>query len=199
MANITYLPAHGQTLGFDTGPGNVLMDGWIHSHSGDIYDKDGAWAASGQVRAELLEALLTDAYFTLPAPKSTGRESFNRAWLDKNLAKLATKLSSSDVQATLLELTAATIANSISCLGKTAKEIYVCGGGAYNPRLMQRLQDLLPTDKVASTAVLGIDPQWIEAMAFAWLAQQTINHRAGNLRAVTGAKREVILGGVYYA
>lgn len=199
MANITWLPAQGQTLGFDTGPGNVLMDGWIHSHSGGSYDKNGVWAASGQAHPELLADLLADAYFTLPAPKSTGRESFNRAWLDKSLAKLVTPPSPVDVQATLLELTVATIADSICSLGQTAKEIYVCGGGAYNPRLMQRLQDLLPTDKVASTSVLGIDPQWIEAMAWAWLAQQTINHRTGNLREVTGAKREVILGGVYFA
>lgn len=199
MANITWLPAQGQTLGFDTGPGNVLMDGWIHSHSGGSYDKNGVWAASGQAHPELLADLLADAYFTLPAPKSTGRESFNRAWLDKSLAKLVPPPSPVDVQATLLELTVATIADSICSLGQTAKEIYVCGGGAYNPRLMQRLQDLLPTDKVASTSVLGIDPQWIEAMAWAWLAQQTINHRTGNLREVTGAKREVILGGVYFA
>ena len=199
MANLTWLPAQGRILGFDTGPGNVLMDGWIHSHSGDSYDKDGAWAASGQTHAELLTNLLAEAYFTLPAPKSTGRENFNRAWLDKSLAKLTTSLPPVDVQATLLELTAVTIADSICSLSQTEKEIYVCGGGAYNPRLMQRLQDLLPNDKVASTSVLGVDPQWIEAMAFAWLAQQTINHRPGNLREVTGAKREVILGGVYYA
>lgn len=198
MANITWLPMQGQTMGFDTGPGNVLMDIWIVEHSGKHYDQGGAWAASGHAHPELLEDLLADAYFTSPAPKSTGRESFNRVWLDNNLAKLATTPSPVDVQATLLELTAVTIADSICCLSQTTKEIYVCGGGAYNTKLMQRLQGLLPTDKVASTSVLGIDPQWIEAMAFAWLAQQTINRRTGNLREVTGAKREVILGGVYY-
>jgi len=199
MANITWLPAEGQTLGFDTGPGNVLMDSWIHSHSGASFDKDGAWAASGVVNQELLATLLSEDYFGLPAPKSTGRESFNRQWLENNIAKLSTPLSSADVQATLLELTAITIADSIYKLGNSAKEIYVCGGGAYNPLLMQRLQNLLHGDKVTSTVELGIDPQWIEAMAFAWLAQQTINHQPGNLREVTGAKREVILGGVYYA
>jgi anhydro-N-acetylmuramic acid kinase len=199
MANITWLPTQGPVLGFDTGPGNVLMDGWIHSHTGDAYDKDGDWAKSGAVNRALLKNLLADNYFRLPAPKSTGRESFNRAWLDSSITTLPLTPAPADVQATLLELTATTIADSIYGLGNGTKEIYVCGGGAYNPVLMQRLQDLLPQDKVASTAALGIDPQWIEAMAFAWLAQQTINHRPGNLCAVTGARREVILGGVYYA
>lgn len=199
MANITWLPAQGQLLGFDTGPGNVLMDNWIHSHSGDTYDKDGTWAASGTVNQELLANLLREDYFSLPAPKSTGRESFNYDWLDRSIEALSLSLSPADIQATLLDLTAISIADSINKLGDTTKEIYVCGGGAYNPVLMQRLQDLLHGDKVMSTATLGVDPQWIEAMAFAWLAQQTINHRPGNVREATGANREVILGGVYYA
>jgi anhydro-N-acetylmuramic acid kinase len=199
MANITWLPAQGQTLGFDTGPGNVLIDTWITEHLGKSYDQDGAWAASGQVCKALLAELLATPYFKLPAPKSTGRESFNRTWLDGNLRKLASTLAPADVQATLLELTAITIADSINGLSQSSKDIFVCGGGAYNTALMQKLRELLPSDAVASTAALGIDPQWIEAMAFAWLAQQTINHRAGNLRNVTGAKRDVTLGGVYYA
>lgn len=200
MANITWLPAKGQTLGFDTGPGNVLMDIWIAEQLGKRYDHDGAWATTGHVCAMLLAELLTAPYFKLQAPKSTGRESFNRAWLDANLRKLASTLTPVDVQATLLELTAITIADSIDdLLSRSSKEIFICGGGAYNTALMQRLVALLPKDTVASTAVLGVDPQWIEAMAFAWLAQQTINHRPGNLREVTGAKREVILGGVYYS
>ncbi|MEN0039643.1 MAG: anhydro-N-acetylmuramic acid kinase [Cellvibrio sp.] len=199
MANITWLPTQGRVSGFDTGPGNVLMDNWIHSHSGNTYDKDGAWAASGIVNQELLANLLGENYFTLPAPKSTGRESFNRDWLDRNIIALSSAPSPADVQATLLELTAVTIADSINKLGDTTKEVFVCGGGAYNPVLMQRLQDLLRGDKVVSTSALGVDPQWIEAMAWAWLAQQTINHKPGNVREVTGANREVILGGVYYA
>lgn len=199
MANITWLPAQGQTLGFDTGPGNVLMDTWITEHLGKSYDQDGAWAASGQICKTLLSELLTAPYFKMQAPKSTGRESFNRTWLDENMRKLTSTLAPADVQATLLELTAITIADSIIGLSRLPKDIFVCGGGAYNTALMQRLKALLPKDVVTSTAVLGVNPQWIEAMAFAWLAQQTINHRPGNLREVTGATKEVILGGVYYA
>ena len=198
MANITWLPAQGLTLGFDTGPGNVLMDTWIAEHRGESYDQDGIWAASGQARKTLLAELLATPYFQLKAPKSTGRESFNRAWLDGYLQKLST-ITTADVQATLLELTAITIADSINGLSRSPKDIFVCGGGAYNTALMQKLKVLVPNDTLASTAVLGVDPQWIEAMAFAWLAQQTITHRTGNLCEVTGAKREVILGGVYCA
>lgn len=199
MANITWLPSQGEVIGFDTGPGNVLMDNWIMEHLGKSYDHGGIWALSGRLSKPLLNELLTAPYFKMWAPKSTGRESFNRLWLDGHLLKTALSLSPADVQATLLELTAITIADSIRDLNQRSKEIFVCGGGAYNGALMQRLKALLPQDIVASTAALGIDPQWIEAMAFAWLAQQTINHKPGNLRAVTGAKREVILGGVYYA
>lgn len=199
MANITWLPAQGPVLGFDTGPGNVLMDTWTAEHLGKSYDQDGAWAASGQVCATLLAELLTEPYFRMPAPKSTGRESFNRFWLEGYLRKLTTTLAPTDIQATLLELTAITIANSTNNLSQAPKEIFVCGGGAYNTTLMQRLAQLMLQDSVASTAALGVDPQWIESMAFAWLAQQTINHQPGNLCEVTGAKREVILGGVYYA
>lgn len=199
MANITWLPTQGHTLGFDTGPGNVLMDTWITEHRGIAYDQDGAWAASGHVCKTLLSELLTTPYFKLQAPKSTGREIFSRAWLDENLRTLTSTLASADVQATLLELTAITIADSINGLSQSPKEIFICGGGAYNTALMSRMKALLSKDSVASTALLGVDPQWIEAMAFAWLAQQTINHRTGNLREVTGATREVILGGVYYA
>lgn len=199
MANITWLPAQGQILGFDTGPGNVLMDTWIAEHLGKSYDQNGVWAASGQACKILLTKLLTTPYFKLPAPKSTGRESFNRAWLDVSLGKLSSPLAPADIQATLLELTAITIADSINSLGQSSKDIFVCGGGAYNTALMHRLKVILSNDNLATTAVLGVDPQWIEAMAFAWLAQQTINHRPGNLREVTGATREVVLGGVYYA
>lgn len=199
MANITWMPAQGLTLGFDTGPGNVLMDIWIAEHKGERYDQDGLWATSGQTSKALLVELLATPYFKLNAPKSTGRESFNRAWLNGHLHKQASTIAPADVQATLLELTAITIADSINGLSRSSKDVFVCGGGANNTALMQKLKGLLPNDSLASTAALGVDPQWIEAMAFAWLAQQTINHRAGNLREVTGAKREVILGGVYYA
>ncbi|WP_323814289.1 anhydro-N-acetylmuramic acid kinase [Cellvibrio sp. NN19] len=199
MANITWLPAQGNVLGFDTGPGNVLMDIWIAEHLGKSYDQDGAWAASGTVNPLLLDAFLATPYFSLPAPKSTGRESFNRAWLDEKLGAVSPNIAPNDTQATLLELTAATIAESINSLSQKPKEIFICGGGAYNSALMERLKALLPQDKLASTSALGVDPQWVEAMAFAWLAQQTINHKPGNLREVTGAKREAILGGIYHA
>ena len=199
MANITWLPAKGEVLGFDTGPGNVLMDNWIAEHLGKTYDQDGAWAASGHIFKPLLDELLAAPYFKMPAPKSTGRESFNRTWLDTSLCKLPMPLKPNDVQATLLELTAITIADSIKTLSDASKDTYVCGGGAYNTALLERLKVLMPDSTVASTAALGIDPQWIESMAFAWLAQQTINRQPGSLRAVTGAKKEVILGGVYYA
>lgn len=196
MANITWLPPQGATLGFDTGPGNVLMDSWIQEHQGKSYDKSGAWAATGKINKPLLEQLLLHPFLALPAPKSTGREAFNRQWLAQALSEM--NLAAADVQATLLELTAVSISDAIRALGPAAKGVFVCGGGAYNEALMARLQQLLPADNVTSTAQLGIDPQWIEAMAFAWLAQQTINRQPGNLREVTGACREVILGGVYY-
>jgi anhydro-N-acetylmuramic acid kinase len=197
MANITWLPASGKTLGFDTGPGNVLMDSWIFQHLGKAYDENGDWAASGQVDQDLLARLLTHTYFNQPAPKSTGREAFNLEWLTNELA--STPVSAADVQATLLALSAHTIANDIKQLTIANCEVFVCGGGAYNRKLMDELGILLPCAKVASTAQLGIAPEWIEAMAFAWLARQTMLRKNGNLSAVTGARREVILGGVYFA
>ncbi len=197
MANITWLPKEGPTLGFDTGPGNVLMDNWALTHLGKPYDKEGAWAASGKVNSELLGKLLEHHFFAMPAPKSTGREAFNHEWLAMALEKAV--LNPADVQATLMELTAITVSEQIKRLSDTPKAIFVCGGGAYNTQLITRLQSLLSEDRVDTTASLGIDPQWIEAMAFAWLAQQTLNHKPGNLKEVTGARREVILGGVYYA
>lgn len=199
MANITWLPSGGEVCGFDTGPGNVLMDSWINECQGCSYDKQGNWAASGEVIKELLDALLSDPFFNQPFPKSTGREHFNRQWLNQHLQQLPLTPATQDVQATLLELTVRSIVESIELLSQTTKEILVCGGGAFNTRLLERLTELLPNCPVKTTAGRGIDPQWIEAMAFAWLAQQTIERKPGNLCAVTGAKREVVLGGVYYA
>lgn len=197
MANITWLPSSGETLGFDTGPGNVLIDAWALQHLGKAYDANGDWAASGIVDSDLLQKLLAHTFFNQPAPKSTGREAFNVEWLTPQLAEKT--LSPADVQATLLALTAHSIANDIKKLTSTDCEVFVCGGGAYNLKLMDELSRLLPQAKVASTAVLGIAPEWIEAMAFAWLARQTMMRKSGNLSAVTGAKHEVILGGVYFA
>jgi len=200
MANITWLPKDSkqQVVGFDTGPGNVLMDSWILEHQQQAYDRDGSWAAQGTPIPRLLEALLSHPFFAQQPPKSTGRESFNQAWLNENLKKLGQAFDPADVQATLLELTAISIARSILSLSKTKKEVYVCGGGAYNTQLMQRLSLHLDCH-AASTENLGVAPEWIEAMAFAWLAQQTLQHKPGNLCAVTGAKRPVILGGIYPA
>jgi anhydro-N-acetylmuramic acid kinase len=197
MANITWLPKSGKTLGFDTGPGNVLMDAWILKHLGKAYDSNGDWAASGTVNIDLLQHLLAHRFFAQLPPKSTGREEFNLAWLDTQLAQI--HLSPADIQATLLALTAHSIAQDINQLTSSSCEVFVCGGGAYNLTLMEQLACFLPNAKIASTADLGIAPEWIEAMAIAWLAQQTMNRKPSNLSAVTGATREVILGGVYFA
>jgi len=200
MANITWLPQDNQqnVVGFDTGPGNVLMDGWILEHRQQAYDQNGAWAASGTPIGALLEQLLQHPFFVQKPPKSTGRESFNQTWLTTHLTQLG-EVSAADVQATLLELTAISIAECVNSLSTEDKEVYICGGGAYNTRLMQRLEAHMNNCKVASTTDLGIAPEWIEAMAFAWLAQQTLLRKPGNLRAVTGANRDVILGGIYVA
>jgi len=197
MANITWLPKSGHTIGFDTGPGNVLMDAWILKNQGKAYDANGDWAASGTINTALLERMLAHPFFTQVPPKSTGREEFNLAWLNTELRQA--NLAPADIQATLLALTAHSIANDIKQLTQSSCEVFVCGGGAYNLRLMAELAQLLPQAKVASTAELGIAPEWIEAMAFAWIAQQTMNRRHGNLSAVTGAQHGVILGGVYFA
>lgn len=197
MANITWLPTSGKTLGFDTGPGNVLMDAWILHQLGKAYDADGAWAASGRINDALLERLLSHPFLQQAAPKSTGREAFNLAWLASELAH--TEIAPADVQATLLAFTAESITKEIKRITRTDCEVFVCGGGAYNLQLMQALQKRLPQAKLASTAAFGIAPEWVEAMAFAWLAKQTMERKNGNLSAVTGATREVILGGVYFA
>lgn len=199
MANITCLPAIGSATGFDTGPGNVLMDAWILKNHNKNYDTNGDWAASGQVNNELLSQLLKHPFFTILPPKSTGREDFNLEWLESQIQKITPQLSAADIQATITELTTVTISTSIRAFSQNHSEVFVCGGGAYNTHLMNKLQQQLPNSVVASTANLGIAPEWIEAIAFAWLAKQTMNRQKGNLSAVTGAKEEVILGGVYFA
>jgi anhydro-N-acetylmuramic acid kinase len=183
--------------GFDTGPGNMLMDAWIQRHRGETFDRNGAWAKSGNRVPSLLAALLDHEYFSRPAPKSTGRELFNLAWLDEKLA--GTTAEPRDAQATLLEFTARSIGEAITRHAAGAKEIYVCGGGAANPELMARLAAALPKRVVKSTAALGIEPDWVEACAFAWLARQALLLRPGNLPAVTGAKGPRILGAIYPA
>ncbi len=199
IGNISVLHGDGRVGGFDTGPGNVLMDGWIGRHKGLEYDADGAWAASGKVDASLLKALLAEPYFALPAPKSTGRDLFHMEWLDGQLAGFD-HLAPQDVQATLTALTAHSIAAGIQGQAAAVDAVYVCGGGAYNAALLRELATALGGNTtVESTAVLGVAPNRVEALAFAWLGWCFTQRKAGNLAAVTGAKGPRILGALYPA
>lgn len=196
IANLTCLGAHGTVTGFDTGPGNVLLDAWIARTRSERFDRDGAWGASGTVIDELLDALLAEPYYQACPPKSTGRELFN-AHLFEHFE--LGRYDAADVQATLAMLTARTIADAVRHWGGSANELYVCGGGAHNHDLLRKLANLLPGAKVATTAALGVDPDWVEALAFAWLAQRTLHAEAGNVAAVTGARGPRILGAIYPA
>ena len=196
IANITVLPTQDNVTGFDTGPGNVLMDGWIQRHAGHAYDREGRWAASGEPDHQLLHLLLQDSYFAKVPPKSTGRELFNLTWLDQQLGKLHHSLSPVNVQATLALLTAESIAEAIRDYAPRTQEIFVCGGGAHNTHLMKLLKQLCP-QPVESSALLGLHPDWVEAMAFAWLAKQHLEGKPGNLPEVTGAERAVVLGKLF--
>lgn len=203
MANITLLPAReGSIIGFDTGPGNVLMDAWMDAICHEPFDRNGSWAAAGRIIPTLLERLLADEYFHRPPPKSTGREHFNLPWLRHHLSTLKLTWSTSDtardIQRTLCELTAVTLANAIKISAGELEDVIVCGGGAFNTLLCERLQAHLPRP-IKSSAEFGINPQHVEALAFAWLAQQTLHHRAGNVPSVTGAHRPVVLGAIYPA
>ncbi|SDG71145.1 MULTISPECIES: anhydro-N-acetylmuramic acid kinase [unclassified Duganella] len=197
ISNISVLGGDGRVTGFDTGPGNVLMDGWIHRHRQQEYDADGAWAASGKVIPDLLAELLKEPYLALPAPKSTGRDLFHLAWLDKRLAVYA-PAAPEDVQRTLTEYTAVTLAEAIKAYGGGADAVYICGGGAYNGVLMDALGAALGNQvMVASTQALGVAPNRVEALAFAWLGYRFSERLAGNLPAVTGAQGERVLGALY--
>lgn len=197
IANLSWLGADGRVIGFDSGPGNVLLDYWIGLHQGLRFDADGQWARQGHIHAALLQDCLADAYFALPAPKSTGRDLFHANWLQSKLAAQACAIAAVDVQATLLEFSAQTMADAILQQGNP-DAIFVCGGGAYNGALLERLGQLLPC-RVDTTASLGVDPNWVEAFAFAWLAMRCVTRQAGNLPAVTGARGERILGAIYPA
>jgi anhydro-N-acetylmuramic acid kinase len=199
IANISDLPANGTVRGWDTGPGNMLLDAWIKRHNGEHFDRNGAWAASGAVQTNLLDALLNHAYLKLTPPKSAGREQFNLDWLDATLSGMNQAIMPADVQATLLEFTAISLSNAVKHDCRGAQELYVCGGGAHNGLLMRRIGACLPGIRVMSTAALGVDPDWVEALAFAWLARQTMHHAPGNLPSVTGARGERILGAIYPA
>ncbi len=201
IANITMLPASGQpATGFDTGPGNCLMDLWCARKCGLPYDRNGDWAAQGAPDAGLVQTLLDDAYFQLPPPKSTGTEYFGPEWLEGKL-KYHPGLSDEDVQASLLDLTASSIREAIARWAPAAEEILVCGGGAHNQALLHRLSSLASPIPLMSTGDVrdGLDPDWVEAAAFAWLARQALEGIPGNLPTVTGARHPVILGGVYPA
>ncbi|WGL14984.1 anhydro-N-acetylmuramic acid kinase [Microbulbifer bruguierae] len=196
MANITELSASGAVRGYDTGPGNALLDYWVKLHKGTAYDANGDWAASGTPHPELLHRLMADPFFAAPAPKSTGREAFNPSWLERACAGL--ELAPVDVQATLAEVTAATIADGVQEFARGG-ELLVCGGGARNRDLLERLGRRLPTWAVAPTDQYGIDADWVEGAGFAWLARQTMLGLSGNCPAVTGAQRESVLGGIFPA
>jgi anhydro-N-acetylmuramic acid kinase len=201
IANVTALAAglHARVTGFDTGPGNTLMDQWIQASLKQPYDKDGQWATSGKYDQNLLQRMLRDSYFSKTPPKSTGPEHFNLRWLEKILKRHGKRVVKKNVQATLCELTAVSITEAIQQHAPGTEEVLVCGGGVHNLALMYRLQALLQPLKVFSTEDFGLDPDRVEAAAFAWLAQQTLNHRPGNIPAVTGARHAVILGAVYPA
>ncbi len=196
IANLTDLPPGKNTTGFDSGPGNLLMDAWIARHQGKPFDKDGAWAASGKVIPALLQRLLAEPYFTTTPPKSTGRDLFNLEWLERHLNGEEVP---ADVQATLLALTGDSIATAVQRFCSETKELYLCGGGAHNETLAAHLQRALPRCRVQKTEVLGIAADWMEAIAFAWLAQQALHLRPANLPAVTGAKHPCVLGAIYPA
>lgn len=202
IGNISVLNSSGKVIGFDTGPGNVLMDAWVTRHLGKTYDADGAWGASGRIVPALLAALLDETFLAIPPPKSTGRDLFHSTWLGNKLVHFS-HLAPVDVQATLAAFTAATLADAIHTYARDTKAVYVCGGGAYNSFLMGLLQQALNgrslTARVYSTEVLGVSPNHVEALAFAWLAHRHVERLAGNLPAVTGAKDLRILGALYPA
>lgn len=199
IANITNLPAdHSQSIkGFDTGPGNMLLDAWAAQHLGAPRDDAGHWAASGAVNEGLLASCLADPWFSQTPPKSTGRDHFHLQWLDR---QGISGIPPQNVQATLSELTAASITLAIAQWCPGASEVYACGGGVHNRDLMNRLARRLAQIgqfKVTTTDALGIPADWVEAVAFAWLAKQTVENRAGNLPAVTGASGQRVLGALY--
>lgn len=196
MANLTLLPANGEVTGFDTGPGNVLMDGWCERHLGMPFDTNGQWAAQGQVLTDWLQGLLRHPYFHQTGPRSTGRDLFNAEWLDHQLTLAGPQPRPEDVQATLAELTARTLSAG---LPPSTQRLLVCGGGALNAHLMRRLRELNPKVDVTTTASVGLPVMDVEAAAFAWLAAQTLAGRPGNLTAVTGAAGPRVLGAIYPA
>lgn len=199
ISNISFLNKSGSVTGHDCGPGNTLMDQWALRHIQMPFDHSGAWARMGQVQQTLLLQLITDDYFKQAPPKSTGREYFNLSWVEDSLSNFA-EIDPVDTQSTLCELSAQCIAKDINAGIQSQdldiENVYICGGGAHNSYLLERLNTLIPAE-VCTTSELGIHPDWVEAIAFAWLAQQTFNQRTGNVPSVTGARRAAILGGLF--
>jgi len=196
ISNLTKL-APGQTiLGFDCGPGNLLMDAWIQKHQGQAYDKNGDWASTGKLIPALLQRLQQETFFNALPPKSCGRDLFNLHWLS---AQLHGDEAPEDVQATLLALTALSIGDAISKHCKGAQEVYLCGGGAHNQALTKQLSASLPQCSIQASDAIGINADWLEAIAFAWLAQQAIQGKTANLPEATGASHPCILGAIYQA
>ncbi len=199
ISNITVLPVkgQGQVTGFDTGTGNVLLDIWVRQHQQQSYDDGGTWAAQGVINQTLLNQMMADDYFKLPPPKSTGREYFHHTWLEQQLNYFAETITPVDVQATLVALTSRCISDAIEQYAPATEEVFICGGGAYNTTLMEQLKKDL-SRSVTSTDLLGIKPDWVEAMAFAWLAKQTLADKPGNIPSVTGATSERVLGHIHH-
>ncbi len=199
IANITCLPGDVSqpVIGYDTGPANTLLDSWAERHIGTCFDDQGSWARSGNIHPQLLDALLDEPYFTLAAPKSTGTETFNLNWLHSKLSDF--EISPVDIQATLVELTAQTVAEAIEREGYGSAELLICGGGVHNDYLLERLSCRLPGCRLFSTQSFGVEPDWVEAITFAWLAKRTLSGLSGNLPSVTGASKDLILGGIYPA
>ena len=197
IANLTLLRANGEVLGFDTGPGNMLMDLWCQQHRGAAYDEGGRWAATGVVDGALLQSMLTEPYFARLPPKSTGRDLFDAVWLDRYAAPVP-RFAPEDIMATLTELTAASVVQALQQHAAGTTDLLVCGGGAFNTLLMARLAALLGCAvHVRSTTAVGVPPDQVEALAFAWLASAFVARRAGNLPAVTGAAGPRVLGALY--
>ncbi len=200
IANLSVLPAGGKgdILGFDCGPGNALLDAWCQRHTGQPYDAGGAWAASGKLLPALLASLLEEPYFAAPPPKSTGRDLFSLTWLATKLLPFSAERPQ-DIQNTLTELTASACISCVRSYGKDSTELVVCGGGAFNTHLMERLQTGLPSMQVGASDADGLPPLQVEAAAFAWLARQAVSRQPGNLVSVTGAAGPRVLGAVYPA
>jgi anhydro-N-acetylmuramic acid kinase len=194
IANITILKRNATIAGFDTGPANRMLDAWIQIHTGKDYDHDGAWAATGKVDQTLLEQLLDEPYLRLDPPKSTGRELFNIPWLKEKLGLF--ERNPADVQATLQELTAVSLTDAVKRYAPGAS-LYLCGGGAHNRALQESIARRVAPNRVATTQALGLDPDYVEAVAFAWFAKRTLEGHTSSAAGVTGAKGARILGGIY--